>query len=203
MDAFFNWMGNHSSLPWLIGYFAVIAFIIYAYIWMIKFSIEFLKITGKYGFTVPKIIITGLFPSIIGVMSAFDKEPPFKLLVPLCIIACVAVSIWNIISYGIMAGPIFSVLHITAGLLCSIIAAAIIIVILFAVAMLFLGADSTTSSSGASAKEVECLSDGQLYYTEKNASGQLTLPQRGYAILRPSSYAGRFIDDYGNEYIAR
>ncbi len=204
MDAIYNWIDNHNSTGWLIAYFAFSAIILFAYIWMIRFAAAYLRVTNQFGFTIPKIIITSIAPVVFCVMSVMDMEPPSTILLIVEIIACLAVIIWNIISYKVGVGILFSILHVTAGFISGLGAAAIVFVAVFAVAMLLIGGSSSASSSSSGSRPgyVRDPATGESFYTDTDASGQIRLPERGDAILRPSSYAGRYIDDYGNEYIA-
>ena len=76
---------------------------------------------------------------------------------------------------------------------------AVAVVAVFLVA----GGGSSQGSQSGKPEYVEDLSTGQLYYVSSDTSGTIFLPERDNAVIRPGVYSGRYIDDYGNEYIAR
>ncbi len=83
-------------------------------------------------------------------------------------------------------------------------AGSIVFVAIFAVGMLIAGgASSGSGSSGGMPEYVVDVNTGESYYVQTGANGVGYLPDRGGAILRPSDYAGRYIDDNGNSYIVR
>ncbi len=203
--AVFNWIQSHNSPGWMVFYLLATVFVVFALIWLLRGCMEYVKITGRSSLSAVKVIIVGIAPSIYCVMAMLEQEPPVAILLPIGIAVCIGVTVWNIISFGPIVGIMFSILHIAGGLLSGLGVAAMVFVVIALVAAFFFGgsASSSTGSSGGRPSSVVDVKTGQGYYTDTDASGALRLPEKGNAILRPSSYAGRYFDDYGNEYIAR
>ncbi len=203
--AVLDWIQSHNSVGWMVFYLLATVFVVFALIWLLRGCMEYVKITGRSSLSVIKVIIVGIAPSIFCVMAMLEKEPPVALLLPVGIIACVGVTVWNIVSFGPIIGTMFSILHIVGGLLAGLgVASMVFVVIALVVAFFFGGSLSSGSSSGSGGKpsRVVDVKTGQGYYVDTDASGALRLPEKGHAILRPSGYSGRYIDDYGNEYMA-
>ncbi len=205
MDTIITWINGHMSIPWLICYFVGIILFAAIFYFAIKFAIEFNKITDFSTYSILKICLIAIAPAIYLILSALNLSPSTTLFLIISIIICIIVIIWNFFTLGFIAGLIFSILHISAGILCGISVAALIFALIIATVMIFVsgGSSSSTDNSGSSPSRVECLGDGKLYYVSTNASGQTILPERGNVIIRPTDYSGRYIDDYGNEYLIR
>lgn len=121
------------------------------------------------------------------------------------IVACVVVLVWNILTFGILGGILFSFMHIVFGLLAEISIAALIIMVLFFGILYLFGAFSvggTGTASGGNPHTVRDVNSGESFHViERN--GTLYLDSGGRSgVLRQSDYAGRYIDDSGNDYIA-
>ncbi len=205
MNDILAWIENHSTLPWIIGFMLGSCLVLLVGIWMIRVCMEILRLTGKSSFTVPKIIIVAVAPTVYYLSEILDFEVNSTLIIILTVAACIIVSVWNLVSFGPLGSIFFSILHIAGGLIAGFGVAAMVFVVIALVAAFFIGGSASSSSgtSGGRPSSVVDVKTGQGYYTDTDASGALRLPEKGNAILRPSSYAGRYFDDYGNEYIAR
>ncbi len=204
MNNIINWINNNASIPLLIVFFVGSLLLIGVSVWMIKICVEFVKLTGRKSFTPVKVVIAGIAPSVFFVLGILDKDIPVGILVAAEIAICIGVIIWNIIYAGPIMGLMFSFLHICGGLMMGLAAGSIVFVAIFAVGMLIAGgASSGSGSSGGMPEYVVDENTGESYYVQTGANGVGYLPARGGAILRPSDYAGRYIDDNGNSYIVR
>lgn len=161
------------------------------------------RISGKPAYSVAKIIMVAAAPMVFTLLATFDVSVSFTLFGVIAGIMCVVVAIWNIITYGILGGFVFSIVHIVVGMIAGIsIAALIFCAIAGIVIFFFAGASSSESSSGSSTPEyVRNPNTGEMVAVEKGANGELYIMGTSN-VLRSSDYSGRYFDDNGNQYIS-
>lgn len=160
--------------------------------------------SGKTSFTVVKIIMVALFPTILNVMALFKKDLPLTLVLVMTAILSAIVIIWNLLTYGPLKGLLLSYLHIVGGIVAGLlIASLVLLVVVLVLFAIFGGADTSSGGNSGSAPEyVRDLSSGEIFYVTSNASGDLQIDRGGYIVICPSDYAGRYYDRHGHSYIA-
>ena len=182
----------------LIGIVVVIA--VFAVITFLCFKME--QTSGKPSFTAVKVIMIAAAPTVFSVLAIFDIEVPFLWFGIITAVMGIAVIIWNILTYGIFGGLLFSFVHAVIGLIAGLGVAAVIMVgVVGLVCYFFFGNDGGTSENSSSAPEyVRNSSTGETFEVEKGVNGQLYISGTSN-VLRPSDYTGHYIDSYGNYYV--
>lgn len=162
------------------------------------------RITRKPAFTVVKVIMIAIAPTIFSVLALLDINVPFKWFGVATVIMCIATAVWNVLTYGILGGLMFTVVHIVFGVIAGLGLVALIFVAIAGVVLFFFagGSSSSGAASGTSAPEyVRNAATGETVYVEKGANGELYIMGTSN-VLRSSDYSGRYFDDYGNQYIS-
>lgn len=192
-----------------IGIFLITIFLCFVIIKLFIFTVKtcFLveKQSGKPAHTLLKTILIAIVPTIYSVTDilGFSDIFPQNIIIPVCAVVCIIVSVWNIFTYGIIGGLMFSLIHIVFGVTASLGVSALIF-IGFALVLLFLfagGSSVQTSSSGSAPSLVRDVNNGQVYHVVKGVNGELYIEDHGRSsVLRFSDYSGEYFDDYGNRY---
>ncbi len=160
------------------------------------------KISCKPAHSLVKIIMVAAAPLIFVLLSTFDVSLPIALFIVLTIVMCIAVAVWNIITYGILGGLLFSLVHIVTGLIAGIsIAALVFFAIVGVVVYFFAGTLSVGNSSSSAPEFVRNPDTGETVPVERGANGELYIMGTSN-VLRSSDYSGRYFDDNGNQYIS-
>ena len=186
---------------------AMIAVIV-TFVLISRYCFRLEKRSGKSAFSLVKIIMVAAAPLVGILLEVFKINAPDLVFTIITLIMCIVVIVWNIATFRILGGIMFSIIHIAVGLLAGLSIAAIIFgIIAFAVIAIFVGASGSAtggaSSSSSSAPEyVRDPSTGESYYVSKGANGQLYLPDKGDCILRPGDYSGHYIGSDGSTYIS-
>ena len=193
-------LSGTESVFIVLGVIAVIA--VFAFFTRTSFRLE--RITGKSSFSVVKIIMIAAAPTIFSVLSLLNIDVSFKLFGIATVITCIATAVWNIFTYGILGGLMFSVVHIVFGLVAGLGIVVLIFVAIAGVVLFFFAGSSSSAgaSSGSSAPDyVRNTATGETVGVEKGANGELYI--RGTSsVLRVADYSGRYFDDNGNQYIS-
>lgn len=185
--------------------FVIIAIIVLigAFIFIARTSFRLEKISGKPSYTIAKIIMIAVAPTIFSVLSVLNIDLPFKWFGIATVVMCVVVAVWNIITYGILGGLFFSVVHIVLGLIASFGIVLVIFIGIAAVALYLFAGGSAGGSSASSSSAPEYVRDpatGETVRVEKGANGELYVGGTS-TVLRQGDYAGEYIDSNGNRYI--
>lgn len=193
-----------KSILLLIPFLIILIFTLILFVKLVKTCVYFEQASGIYAFTLPKVILIAAAPTIYNVFSMLDVnvDKHFKLCAVTTAIVCTIILVLNIKSFGIVYGTMFSIMHITFGLLASVaISALALVAIIGIVLMLFGGASVSSSSYSTSSPEyVRDPDTGELVYVEKGVNGELYIEGTS-KVLRKSDYPGRYIDSDNNEYI--
>lgn len=167
--------------------------------------------------TLIKTFIFSAVPAALTLMDNMLRGQDWVKMIPFIIMTFVIV-IWNIKSVGFARGLLFSVFHMTAGtiagwiiggLLLKLIPLAIVIGVLywFFGGKIRLGSGGTTTDNTQHTvyvpEMVENVSTGEQFYVTKGAMNDNLYLNNGDIVIRPSDYAGRYVDKNGNEYIVR
>lgn len=181
-------------------------FLLLKFIKLVKICVYVEQESGISAFTLPKIVLIAIVPTIYNVFAMLDAEVDkyFKMIAIITAVVCLVVLLWNMKSFGIIYGVMFSVMHICFGLLASVAISALAIVAVVGVVLMLFGGmsgGSVTSTSSTSTPEyVRNPDTGELIYVEKGVNGELYIEGTS-TVLRQSDYSGRYIDSNGNEYI--
>ena len=173
------------------------------FIFFVRTCFRLERISGKPAFTVVKVIMIAVAPTVFSVLALLDIDLPFKWFGIATVAMCIITAVWNILTYGILGGLMFSVVHIVFGLLAGLGIVALVFVAIAGIALFFFAGSS--SSEGASASSApECVRNtatGETVGIEKGANGTLYI--RGTSsVLRSSDYSGHYFDDNGNQYVS-
>lgn len=174
---------------------------------LVKASFNVERMSGRPSHTLVKTGIIALIPTIYSIMGIldFDYLIPEKILIPVCIIPCIIVAIWDFLVYGPIGGLMFTIVHIVFGVIASLGISALIFIVIAGVVLMFFGGSvgGSASSSGSSAPSlVRDVNNGQVYHVVKGVNGELYIEDHGRScILRSSDYSGQYFDDYGNRYV--
>lgn len=173
------------------------------FVLILKFCLRVEKESGRYAYSPIKIGMAAVSPLVFTVTSLLNIEIPLLIFVIAAVVLCLVILIWNIVTYRFFAGILFSVVHIVAGLLAGMsIAALVLVIVLLVLLFLFGGAGASAGGSGVPSR-VRDVNNGMTYQVVTGANGEAYIEDNGRScILRSSDYSGRYIDDYGNEYVA-
>ncbi len=205
-----------ENVIFVIACIVLVVIAIVALIWIFEICSKTEEETGEESHPIIKAIIIALVPTVYTVVAllsdliSFDDFMPQKFKWPLFAVACVIVLIWNLIVFKIKGGILFTILHVVYGAIITVIVAILVeiavIAIVLGVLWLFFGGVPGGGGEGSSETSVPSyLTDTQTneqFYTTKGVNGEPCVHRHGQDILiRPSDYAGRYIDSYGNTYV--
>jgi|GEM_PF-3025401 len=158
--------------------------------------------TEKRPLSAVKIGCVAIAPCVAMFVGMFHIDIPIKYIIAATVIISVIVLVWNLFTFGIFGGLLFSFVHIVAGVLAGLSVAGLVIAVIALIAVALFGGSSGSIGSGSSQSvdNVRNLQTGEVFHVTKGVNGIMYI--NGSTILRASDYAGRFIDDNGNQYIA-
>lgn len=160
--------------------------------------------SGRKSFTIVKIIMVALFPTIFNIAAVFNRVLPMNIIFILTAVMCVIVAVWDFLVYGPIGGLLFSYLHILGGIISGLLIASLVFMAFFIILITIIRPLElpSTGSSGTPPEYVRDLSSGETFYVTSSASGDLQIDRGGYIVLYPSGYAGEYVDNYNHRYIA-
>lgn len=196
---------NISTTQLLIIIFGCLASAV-IFIFNAKYCFKTEKKLGCSAYTALKIALIAIPLSVFTVLSMFEINIPQPIIIIVTAVICIGVIIWNIFSFGVFTGIRFSFLHLTSGIIAGVSIAALVFGVIIFVILFFFGAFSITDSGGTASggipHTVRDVNSGESFHVIE-MNGTLYLDSGGRSgVLRPSDYAGRYIDDSGNDYIA-
>ncbi|MBQ2759394.1 MAG: hypothetical protein IJO68_08595 [Clostridia bacterium] len=191
----------------LLGIVVGILIALFLFYKVVKACIRIENQSGIAAHSVIKTAIVAIVPAVYGVLAMFNVEIdvfPKKYVVVSAVIGCIAVIIWNLISFGPIYGILFSIMHIGFGAIASLGVWTLAFIIVFAVAVfLFGGAAMNNTASGGMPSALIDPSTGQIYDVVKGANGEYYVNRDGSSLmLRNSDFNGTYIDGNGNYYKA-
>ena len=158
--------------------------------------------TGTKSHSAVKIGLVALAPCVFMFVGMFHINIPYAVIVVGVVAASVAVLLWNLKSYGLFGGLLFSVVHIVAGVMAGLSVGGLIVAAVCLAVMAFFGFSSSGGgAAGGDVSAVRDLATGEVFHVTKGVNGSLYLTARD-CILRTADGAGRYFDDNGNQYIA-
>lgn len=197
-------LSGTESVFIVLGVIVLIA--VFAFIIRTCYRLE--KISGKSSHSVIKIIMIAAAPTVYIILDILNLFLPFKWFGIITAVLCVITVIWNVFTYGILGGLMFSVIHVTFGLIAGIGLAAVVLIAVAGVALyLFAGGTAGGSAGGSSVSSssapeyIRNPNTGETVYVEKGTNGELYIMGTS-TVLRHGDYAGEYIDSNGNRYIS-
>ncbi len=173
------------------------------FIFIVKTCFSLERQSGKASHTLLKTILIAIVPTLYGIADtlSFSDAIPQKIIIPACAVFCIIVALWNVFTYGLIGGALFTVIHIVFGLLASLGISALIFIGFALVVLYLFSAQPKPSATGSAPSLVRDVSNGQTYYVYKGLNGELYVQDHGRdSVLYPTDYAGEYIDNSGNRY---
>ena len=168
----------------------------------LRACVRYSKLTGIQAHSVIKILLFASGPLFVSVLAIFHIEIPYVIPIILTVITGLVVVVWNILSFGAGYGILFSVLHLAAGFFVGLGIGGIILMGVFIVALLLIRPFDLPGGSGAgtASSYVHDVQTNESFYVTEMKGVQQIQRNGDWVVIRPGVYAGRYIDDYGNEY---
>ncbi len=164
------------------------------------------KMSGRPAHNLLKTVIIAAIPTVCGVLELFGINIciPNNIIWACVIGACIFVAVWNFKVYGPIGGIMFTIVHVVFGVVASFGVLSMVFMLIFIVAFFLFGGEivpkGTTPSSVPSS--VMNVATRERYHVSKGTNGDPYIILNGdWTRLRPGVYEGRYIDDYGNEYM--
>lgn len=181
-------------------------FVIVCFVKIVKSCFAIEKNTQIESHTLIKTILIAAVPTVYSILSAINiaDSIPINIVITVTVVVCIAISVWNIVSFGLIYGIMFSVMHLVFGFLASLGIGALIFIGVAAVVLSLFAGGSTGGSSASSSSAPEYVRDpatGETVRVEKGANGELYVGGTS-TVLRQGDYAGEYIDSNGNRYIS-
>lgn len=193
-----------SSIGLLAVLFIVSLILLFLFYIIIKACRSVEAMSGRPAHTLIKTIIIAAIPTVCGVLELIGVEISISHnIIWACVIgACVLVAVWNFKVYGPIGGVMFTVMHVVFGVVASFGVFAVVFMLIFIAVLFLVGKPVDPSTSNSSPSTVTNVATNERYHVTKGVNGESYINLNGAdAILRPGAFAGRFIDDYGNEYM--
>lgn len=193
------------------GFFYIIALcllsvlIIYLVIRAIKTACCIESESGVPAHSLIKSILIGILPGLYFGLSEFDITMPKSIILIASIAVVLIVAIWNFRVFGIFGGIVLTFVHCLYAFLLVLCIMSIAFIIL-AGAVLFIataasGSSATTPSSGSVPSSLRDLRTGERFHVSR-LDGSPRIDRYGtWVLIRSTDFSGRYIDDYGNEYV--
>lgn len=185
---------------------AIVLIVVFAFFIRTCYRLE--QISGKPSHSVIKIVMIAAAPTVYIILDILNLFLPFKWFGIITAVMCVITVIWNVFTYGILGGLMFSVVHIVVGLIAGIGLAAVALIAVAGIALyLFSGGTEGGSAGGSSVSSssapeyIRNPNTGETVYVEKGTNGELYIMGTS-TVLRHGDYAGEYIDSNGNRYIS-
>lgn len=152
-----------------------------------------------------KIIIIAVAPVVASLCALFNFDINNNLIFIIMAIACVAVFIWNMLTFRTIYAVMFTIVHVVAGFLAGMSFVAIVMLaILFGAVYLFggfTGGLGSAQASGGVPSSVYDVNTSESFNVRQELNGNLTAYGHGREVLIRPVGGGRYIDDYGHDYV--
>lgn len=187
--------------------FIVAAIAIVAFIFLVKTCLKIEKISGRKAFSLVKIIMVALFPTVFNLAALVRWEIPLSVIGVLTVILCAAVFAWNLLTYGLVCGLMFTIMHIVTGFALSLGIAALVFGVAAIAIMSPLAKEAvkvpSPEASGETPDGVCDVNTGENFDIMVGANGSLFLNSGGRdSVLYPGESLNSYYDSDGNRYTA-
>lgn len=167
----------------------------------IRRCVAFTRATGINMHSLLKILLFSAGPLLASVFAIFHIEIPLAIPIVIAAVTGVIILGWNIAAAGIGYGSLFTALHLLGGFFAGLGMGGVILMAVFGLALYLFGAFDFFPKAGSAgcSSEVYDVRTSEIYHvSEMNGNHQIY--RGGWIPIRAGVYAGRYIDDYGNEY---
>lgn len=195
-----------EGLFYIIGLCLAALFLIFLVILAIRIACHIERISDTPAYSLIKSILLGIFPGLYFGLSSMDIVIPENIVIIASMVVFLIVVIWNFRSFGAFGGFILTFVHCLYAFLLVLCVMSIAFIVV-AGAVLFIataasGSSIASSSSSSVPSTVRNPATGEVYHTLQGVNGEGYININGREIkIRPGAYSGRYIDDYGNEYV--
>lgn len=202
LKSFFSKDASEISTTETIFIFIGVLVAIVVFTLITRFCLRMERASGKKAHSLIKIVMIAAAPTIFSVLTLLDVSVSFGWFGALTVALIIAAAVWNVFTYGIFGGMMFSLMHIAFGLLAS---AGIVVFVFIAIAAivtaLFSGGGTESDTGTDEAPEyVIDPETNDVIYVRPGINGTLYLGDSSNA-LRKGSYANEYIDSNGKRYI--
>lgn len=180
---------------------ALLAVVLFIFLVRTCFSIE--RNCKKSAHSLIKTLMIALAPSVYTILALLNIEVniPFSIFIIISVVIFVIVAIWNIKSFGILGGILFSIMHGVFGALACIGVGMLVFVGIFLIIAVFFGGSSNPEGGGSSSpSSVRNIRTGQVYTVSSGMNGNLYLAGTNCVLYPDPDYQGKYYDDQGNDY---
>lgn len=202
----FEWIETHDS-PAVIAGISIGGIVLgIVLILLIIACIKIEKLSGVSSQSPIKILIIAAAPAVASLCSMLKFNINYSIILIIAAAACISVFIWNMLTYKTVYAIFFTIVHIVVGFIAGMsIVALVLLAIIFGALYLFGGftggVGTTASSTAATPELVYDVNTGETFNVRQELNGTLTAYGNGRdTIIRPVG-GGRYIDDYGHEYL--
>lgn len=195
-----------DNIIWLILLVLGGILVIYFFYILVKACFMVEQQSRRPSHTLLKTVIIAFVPSLYGVLVMFIPEVedfPLKYVISASVCMCVLVFLWNLMTYGIIGGVMFSIVHIVLGALASLGILSLVFVGIILIIMFFFGGVSAGGSTvgGGVPSEITDMNTGETFHVSKGANGEYFVDRHGASYpIRNGDYSGEFLDSFGNRY---
>lgn len=167
----------------------------------IRRCVAFTKATDIHMHSLLKILLFSAGPLLASVFAIFHIEIPYTIPTVIAAVTGIVILGWNIAAAGIGYGSLFTVLHLLGGFFVGLGIGGLILMAVFGLALYFFGAFNITPGceSGGSSSDIYDVHTNEIFHVSA-MNGNHQIYRGGWIPIRAGVYAGRYIDDYGNEY---
>ena len=200
----FSWLETHYSPTLIVGISigGIVLGIIFIFLVIACIKIE--KLSGVSSNSPIKIIIIAAAPIVTSLCAIFSLDINYRFMLIITAVACVAVFIWNMLTYKTVYAIIFTIVHSIVGFLAGMsIIAFVLLAIIFAVIFLFggfTGGVGNSASSGGVPASVYDVNTRQTFSVQEINGNLFAYGYGRNTRIRPIG-DGRYLDDYGHEYV--
>lgn len=209
IDALLKQNLGSAGIFYLIG-FTILGFILlFGVIIVLRLAYHIERLSGKKAFVLPKSITVAVVPGIYVALDVLDVDVSnFKTIVVVAAVIIVAfIAVLNLKDFGVLGclTMTFSQCLYGALIVLGVMSIGFMLVAGAAIAIATVFGGGTASSASPSRGVPSYLRDvntNESFHTTKGVNGMPYVCRNGTDIpIRESSFAGRYIDDYGNEYV--
>ncbi len=210
IDAFLKQDLGAAGIFYLIGFSILAIILLLGVIIILRMAYHIERIKGVHAFTLPKSIAVAVVPGIYFALAGFDIDVSRygKAVAIATVVIVLIVALMNFRTFGALGcfTMTFSQCLYGSLIVLGVMSIAFIVVAgaAMAIAMLFGGGggDPVGGSSSGIPSSIRDVSTNENFHVTKGVNGMYYVNRHGTDVpIRNSSFAGRYIDDYGNEYV--
>ena len=209
IDAFLKQDLGAAGIFYLIGFSILAIVLLLGVIIILRMGHHIQRIKGRHAFMLPKSIAVALVPGIYFGLLSFDidVERFGKIVAIATAVIVLVVAIMNFKDFGGLGCFVLTFSQCVYGslIVLGVMSIAFLVVAGAAIAIATLfggGGDPVGGSSSGVPSSIRDVSTNESFHVTKGVNGTYYVNRYGTdLVIRNSSFAGRYIDDYGNEYV--